>query len=97
MVEIRFTSLHFSPRYAYSFTDLAVKTSKNIDERLKNSSKHFWIGLQPALNTKSNLTIQKLFHLACKLVCFVLGISKVHLCVFLVKDRIVYICIATCH
>ena len=28
MVEIRFTSHHFSPRYAYSFTDLAVKTSR---------------------------------------------------------------------
>ena len=28
MVEIRLTSHHFSPRYAYNFTDLAVKTSR---------------------------------------------------------------------
>ena len=71
MVEIRLTSHHFSPRYAYNFTDLAVKTSRplfslkpeNSDYKSKKMKPiyHLRILLKSTNFTKINLNEHMVF------------------------------------
>lgn len=71
MVEIRLTSIHFSPRYAYNFTDHAVKTSRPLFSiKLENSNykskkmkpiNHLCILLKSTNFAKTNLNEYMIF------------------------------------